>query len=169
MEFTFEGILEKYDNKLWNYHVKIPVELIIKIKAAKENRFVCTINDKVSFPCAPMPEGDNTFFIIINQKYRTQLGVKLGDILHVNMVVDESTYGMPLPAELEEMLAQEPQFDFYFHLLTPGKRRALIYIVDKLISKEKRLEKAIIISNHLIEFKGVLDFKLLSQAFKRGL
>jgi hypothetical protein len=169
MKFTFDGILEKYENKLWNYHVKIPISLMRNIKAVKENRFICTINDKVTFPCAPMPAGGDTYFIIINQKYRTQLKINIGDLLHVNMVIDESPYGMPLPPEIAELLSQEPQFDLYFHQLTPGKIRALLYIVDKLSSKEKRIEKSMVISNHLIEFKGALNFKLLNEAFKRGL
>ena len=73
---------------------------------------------------------------------------------------------MPMPDELCEMLAQEDNADLYFHKLTPGKQRTLIYLVFNLKSTDARIIKALVIIEHLKEHAGELDFKLLNEKFK---
>ena len=122
----FDAKLEKLENQLWSYHVMIPLEIVSYFKVLKTSRFICIINKTTDFPCAMMPAGDGKYFIMINAEIRASLGIKIGDVLNVGLKGDTSVYGMPLPIELEEIFLQEPQFDYYFHQLTPGKQRALI-------------------------------------------
>jgi uncharacterized protein YdeI (YjbR/CyaY-like superfamily) len=74
---------------------------------------------------------------------------------------------MPMPEELEELLLQDPEGDMYFHELTPGKQRNLIYMVSKPKGVDTRIKKALVIVQHLKEVKGQLDFKMLNEAYKR--
>lgn len=64
------------------------------------------------------------------------------------------------------MLEQEPIADKYFHALTPGKQRSLIYIVSQLKNPDPHIKKALGIVEHLKEEKGKLYFRLLQEKFK---
>ena len=97
---------------------------------------------------------------------RDRYNLALGDSVNVLIEEDESKYGMPLPEEMEELFLHDPEGDQLFHQLTPGKQRSLLYLIVKIKSKEKRLEKSFIILEHLKEQKGSLDFKILNQDFK---
>ncbi len=164
--FTFDSLLEKYENNLWNYHLKVPEGIIKGIKKEKMNRFMCSLNNGKHFHASLMPAGEGVYFIKINKELRQKHKIKLGDVVSVNIKKDESKYGIPLPEEMEELLSHDPEGDRFFHQLTPGKQRSLLYLVDKIKSKDKRIEKSFIILEHLKEQKGSLDFKILNQDFK---
>ncbi len=162
----FVGTLEKYENNLWNYHIKVPAEISSFIRDQDRKRFMCSLNEHPSFHASLMPAGENVYFIKINKELRDLHNLVIGTSATVILDEDNSQYGMPMPEELRELLDQEPEGNHYFHQLTPGKQRSLIYIVDKVKNVDKRLGKAMIITAHLIEQKGNLDFKLLNQEFK---
>jgi hypothetical protein len=167
--FSFISKFEKYDNKLWNFHFKIPIDIVGYYKENKIVRLICLLNEEHSIMCAMMPAGQGEYFIKINSDIRKILNLHLGDQLRLTLSEDKSPYGMPLPIEMSELFEQEPLFDRYFHELTPGKQRALLYIIEKIKNPSKRLEKAVIISQYMIMSKGQLDYKELNKAFKQGL
>lgn len=82
------------------------------------------------------------------------------------MTKDTSDYGMPMPDELNEVLAQDYQAYEYFHALTPGKQRNLIYVINKIKSSEIKIRKSLVIADHLIANTGKLDFKMLYEALR---
>ncbi len=163
---SFDSTLEKYENNLWNYHLKVPQDIIVNIKKKKITRFMCSLNKGAKFHASLIPAGEGIYFIKINKELRLRHKLKIGDSVAVLIEKDESKYGMPLPEEMEELLLHDPEGDRLFHQLTPGKQRSLLYLIVKIKSKEKRLEKSFIILEHLKEQKGSLDFKILNQDFK---
>lgn len=163
---SFDSILEKYENNLWNYHLKVPNHIIEKIKKERMGRFMCSLNKGSGFHASLMPAGNGIYFIKINKELRQEHKIELGDVVTVSIEKDKSKYGMPLPEEMEELFLHDPEGDHLFHQLTPGKQRSLLYLVVKIKSKEKRIEKSFIILEHLKEQKGSLDFKILNQDFK---
>jgi len=74
---------------------------------------------------------------------------------------------MTIPPVFEELLNQDIEGENYFHQLTPGKQRNLIYIVSKPKSEILQLEKAIIILNYLKSTKGIIDYKELNNALRK--
>ena len=166
MSSLFDSILEKYENNLWNYHLKVPKTVIEQMKKEKITRFMCSLNQGKQFHASLMPAGEGVFFIKINKELRRDHKLMLGDDVHVSIEEDKSKYGMPLPDEMEELFLHDPEGDHLFHQLTPGKQRSLLYLVVKIKSKEKRIEKSFIILEHLKEQKGSLDFKILNRDFK---
>ena len=84
------------------------------------------------------------------------------------MEKDESKYGIPMPEEMQEALYMDPEADQLFHKLTPGKQRSLLYIIGKPKSSNKRIEKAIVILEHLKTQGGKVDFKQLNIDFKEA-
>ncbi|MBN8567537.1 MAG: DUF1905 domain-containing protein [Flavobacteriales bacterium] len=155
------------DNALyWELHIPIPPAVFEKLlKEAKDKRVVCTLNENFSFHCAMLPK--STFhYILLNKAICKKLNLHLNDDVEVELVKDESKYGMPLSEEMEEVLFSDPDGSHLFHQLTPGKQRTLIHVVNKYKSSQLRIEKSFVILEHLKNRKGVLDFKGLNEDFK---
>ena len=137
----------------WHY---LPVKGNIVKKFGFEGKFkrvVCTINGSLSFQCALMPWGE-IFYIIVNKEKRDSVGIEGGDVVNVELVKDESKYGLPMPEEFQEVLNQDADGDRLFHELSPGKQRSLIYMVSNIKNIDKRIQIALIILEHLKENGG---------------
>lgn len=128
-------------------------------------RVVCTINDGEPFQCALMPSRGK-FYIIVNKKKREALGIVAGDTVKVNLAIDESRYGLPMPEEFREVLDQDPEGDKLFHTLTPGKQRSLLYYLGNIKDIDQRIHYALIIVDHIKEHGKVIG-KVLYQELKR--
>lgn len=103
---------------------------------------------------------------MINKVSREKLGLKAGDKVTLELEKDSSAYGIPMPESLQVMLDQDGVGSKYFHSLTPGKQRSLIYIVSKVKSLDKQINKSLAILDHLKDVKGKLDFKMLNTKIK---
>jgi hypothetical protein len=163
----FEAKLDKFAPQSgWHF---IPVSKEIADRLAfpdKNKRVVCTLNGTETWQCALMPyQGE--FFILVNKQKRTKVGIELGDIVLVELVRDESRYGLPMPEELREVLKQDRQGDKLFHALTPGKQRSLIYHVSNIKDIDRRIHACLIIVDHLTKNKGKIIDQRLYEDLKR--
>lgn len=129
-------------------------------------RVVATFNDEAQNQIAFMRNGDNTYFLNVNQEIRKQLKLKPGDEVKVTLEPDESKYGIFLCEEMEVLLDQDEKGSAVFHKLTIGKQRSLIHLASKGKRSETRLKKAINILEYLKSVNGKLDFQELNQYFK---
>lgn len=166
----FQTTLELSDNKLWGAHFIVPPTIAGALIEGKNNRrVVCRLNDSLEYQCALQPFGDGRLVITVNKKNQQLLKIRAGSILQVSLRPDESEYGLPMPEELKELLVQEEEGDRYFHALTPGKIRTLLYIAGQPKNSETRLRRAIAIVEHLKKTQGKIDYKLLNQELKNQL
>ena len=131
-------------------------------------RLVCTLNDSATIHCALMSSGEGGHFILINKKLRDALKLKEGSPVHARLEADMSAYGMPMPEELAACMADDPAGDRFFHALTPGKQRNLIYAVSQVKDPDKRIRRSLVILDHLRQMDGKLDFKILYAALRGG-
>lgn len=164
--YQFLATVNKFENKLWEYHFSVPQEVgeeISKIHASR--RIICKVNNLPTWH-APILKENGHFFILLNQERRSAAGLLNGDSCEVSLELDHSEFGFDLPKELEMVWAENPLTEQYFKKLTPGKQRNLIYIVDKVKSTGSRMKKALAIAYHLEEEKGLLDFKKLNETIK---
>ena len=166
MQFT--ATLAKFNSPLWGFHVKVPNDVTEHFLKENHKRIICTLNDKVTFQAALMPNKSGYHFININKENRDKLKLKLGAEVQVEIKKDKSKYGLPMPEELEELLNQDPEGDELFHSLTPGKQRNLLYIVGKPKRSETRLKKAVVVIEHLKANGGKIDFKRLNEDMKEA-
>ena len=162
---TFTGRLEKFDGKLWSYHIKVPEDMASLLLEDKNRRITCTLNETHAFPCALM-HSNGFVFVNINKQIRAKLGLVMQQEVHVQIVKDTSEYGMEVPEELEVMLEQDEEGKRYFDQLTKGKQRSLIYLVLKVKNTNSRINKSLAIVHHLKEVEGQLDYKLLNETIK---
>ena len=161
----FTGTLEKFDSPLWGHHIMVPTEIATPL-LNDDRRVVCRLNGKLSFQCALMPKGNGQWFITINKSVRDELDLQLHQPINVQLEKDNSTYGLPMTEELEELLIQDEEGNRLFHSLTPGKQRNLIYIAGQVKNPEKRLIRAHVIVEHLKIHNGKIDFKALGIELK---
>ncbi|NNC82586.1 MAG: hypothetical protein HKN79_03340 [Flavobacteriales bacterium] len=166
MTKEFTGILDELDSNVWNRFVDVPTDIVLFYKKKDIKRFLCTYDNMLTKSCALLSRGDGRYFVMLNKQECKKLGVHKGAELRIKLEPDTSKYGMPMPEEMEELLAQDPEADRYFQQLSPGKQRSLLYIVGKPKGTETRLRKAITICEYLKSVEGALDFRELNQAFK---
>ncbi|MCA1589521.1 MAG: YdeI/OmpD-associated family protein [Acidobacteria bacterium] len=163
----FSAVLESSGNGSgWHF---IPVSRKIGEKFptdGKTRRVVCTLNEGKSFQCALMPSGGD-FFIMVNKGIRTELGILDGDIVQVSLLADTSKYGMPMPDELEEVMNQDPEGHKLFHALTAGGQRSLMWQASQGKDIDTRIQRALIVIQHLKDNDGKVDGEKLQKEFRR--
>tara|TARA_R100000005_G_C5001627_1_gene208845 strand:+ start:1413 stop:1934 length:522 start_codon:yes stop_codon:yes gene_type:complete len=162
---SFTSTLEQFHYSHWSYHFPVSPEITAQFTDGNNRRVNCTINNKITFNTALMPI-DNASYILVNQKVRTELNLSDGDKVLITLEKDTSEYGMPMPESFRVLLDQDEVGSQFFHSLTPGKQRSLIYIVGKVKSVDSQLNKGLAILDHLTEVKGKLDFKALNVKIK---
>jgi hypothetical protein len=155
------------DSPLWNAHIPVHSKIALKYKKAGIKRFICIVDSFPSFSCAIMPNGNDSYFILINKEKMKKWKLNFGQQVNVTLSPDTSEFGMEVPEEFEALLDEDYEFKTHFLNLTPGKQRNLLYLVGKYKSSDVKIEKSIIISEHLKANNGKLDFKMLYNAFKK--
>lgn len=168
MAHKLHSILEKFENnKVWNFHFKIPMNIAAKL-LSQGKRVIVRINNDTSYQCGLLSAGDLGYFVNVNATIRKKAQLKLWDKALLQIDSDDSKYGLPVPQVFEELLNQDPVFGNVFHSLTLGKQRSLIHLVGTFKSENKQLEKTIVIRDYLVQVNGKLDYKELQLAFKNS-
>lgn len=147
--------------------------LIVEGKVAKKlefpdkfRRVICTVNKGTPFQCALLPWGDK-YYIIFNQQKRSEIGAQEGDVVNVTLEKDESKYGLPMPAELKEVLKQDREGNKLFHALTQGKQRSMLYYIGQVKDIDKRIHACLVLMEHLKENDGKIIGDKLAAEWKR--
>ncbi|HND88051.1 MAG TPA: DUF1905 domain-containing protein [Saprospiraceae bacterium] len=134
----------------------------------QSRRAVCRLHERIEWPCALLPRGDGSYLITVNKKTQAALGVQPGSVVQVEIWPDESEYGLPMPEELAELMTQDEEAHRLLHALTPGKTRTLLYIIAQPKSSDLRLQRALVIVNHLKANGGKVDYKRLNHDLREG-
>lgn len=163
---TFKTELTKSPTDSGWHFLIVPKEIERKFGfEGKSRRVVCSINGRDGFQCALLPWGD-MFYIIVNKQKRDSIGIVAGDTVSVELIKDQSKYGLPMPEELREVLNQDPDGDKLFHSLTAGKQRSILYFVGKPKDIDLRIHYSLIVVEHLKEHGKIID-KVLYEELKR--
>ena len=150
----------------WHFLVIEPKKVEKLGFEGKSRRVLCSIKGAEPFACALMPWGD-IFYIMVNKLRRAELGLNVGDTVDVVLEKDESKYGMPMCAELAEVLKQDPEGSKLFHSLTAGKQRSMIWFIGKVKDIDKRIHTALVFVDHLKNNDGKLIHEVLREELKR--
>ena len=164
----FTSRLEESRNKLWGCHFRVPRSVAQRLVTNASRRVVCTLNDAAEYQCALIPGGSGSYVITVNKQLQRKLKVGIGSTIHIALRKDDSTYGLPMPEEFEELLAQDKEGNRLFQALTRGRQRTLLYIVGKSRTPEERLRRANIILRHLLANAGTINYRTLSASLKKS-
>jgi len=158
----FKSKIVKLDSSVWSYALEVPDAISSKFQEF-DRRVILKLSDGSSMHAALLPRGGKGFFINMNKEIRKRLKVDVGDEIEVEISYDKSKYGIFICEEFEAILEQEILGSKYFHALTIGKQRSLIYLASKAKSSDTRISKGIAIIEYLKSSGGKLDFKELNQ------
>lgn len=165
MSDRFNSVVENFNTKLWGHHFLVPDHIAEKYIEGDNRRIVCVINDGPKIQAALMPSKEG-WYILLNKKIREELGIDDKSKISVEIEKDHSEFGMEVPEEFTEVMGQEELAWERFQKLSPGKQRALIYIVKSVKNSDSRIRKALAIAQHLKEMKKELDFKRINELIK---
>jgi len=165
--YNFNAKVEEFENSgVWSHFFRIEVEIAEKLIEGKNRRVLCSINGGKAIQCALMHGEGELYFININKEIRRKNKLEKGSEFQVELEKDDSEFGLPFPEEFNEVLDSDTEAKLFFDGLTPGKKRNLLYIVNKPKSIDKRIEKALVIAIHLKLHKGKIDFRQLNEDFR---
>jgi hypothetical protein len=163
--YTFDAVLEASGSNIYQVHCLVPDEIATALLAKDGKRVVAILTTEYGltheYQCGlqPIPKGCTS--IMVNKEIRKKLSVDAASRVRVQLRKDTSEYGLEMPEELAELLQQDEAGNSLFHALTAGKQRTMLYIVSSVKSSERRIERAIIVLEHLKEHHGKIDFKRL--------
>lgn len=168
--WEFDTSIEDFGktNNLWGGHVVVDDAIVQEIKSQNIKRLICTLNNKETIHCALLSMGNGTYFIMINATLRKKLHLTFGSKLNLKLKEDKSKYGIPMPMEMAEILAQDEVANTLFHALTPGKQRTLLYQIGLPKISETRIKKAVLITRYLVEANGKIDFREMNEYVKNN-
>ncbi len=169
MTFNYDTPLLKDENSslMWYYLIHVPATYAEQLNKP-DRRVICVLNGEKKIHAALMPNGEGSYYIIINKEVRKKLGLGVGSKVNVALEKDTSPYGIAAPEVFLELCEQDPEGSKVFHELTPGKQRSLLYVIGKPKSETKQMEKAFVVLDYLKSVNGKLDFKELNEAFKNN-
>lgn len=145
----FESSIGKLDHLLGAHCIIVPSQVVQSFGGFNNNRFWVTINQKLRFQGGLVALGEGSAYITLNQKRMKEMQLQYGDSISVQLEVDNSEFGMEVPDELIELLAQDQEAKYRFDLLTKAKQRYIIYHVAGVKSSEKRIERALLLLTNL--------------------
>ena len=111
---SFEVLIEKFEDKGektgWTY-IYIPESLALQIKPNTRTsyRVKGSMDNLPIGGMAMVPMGEGDYIIALKGELRRKLRKKEGDLLRVGLEEDED-FQIPMPAELEEALRDQPHF-----------------------------------------------------------
>lgn len=136
-----QGISQLEKRKGGYFYLTIPAELVNQFKNKRHTRFLCLLDNKLSFQCGLNHLGDGNFFIILGSKNLKAIGKQLGDKIGFELTEDPNPLGVAVPEVLEAVLAQDHDLKTTFDNLTPGKKRSVIHSINKIKDIDKQIQK----------------------------
>lgn len=139
------GQLEK--RKGGYFFLRIEADIINQFKNKRHTRFLCTLENSLTFQCGLNHLGDGNFFIILSSKNLQIVNKQLGDKLNFELNEDPNPLGVDMPEVLEAVLEQDEDVKAIFENLTLGKKRNVIHQINKIKDIEKQVHKTIKLIN----------------------
>ncbi|HEX8060559.1 MAG TPA: YdeI/OmpD-associated family protein [Cyclobacteriaceae bacterium] len=144
---NFKSKIHKLEH-LAGHYINVPASIVKKAGGIGKQRFVCTVNKAMTWKCGVVAHKAGGGYILLNKKQMQMGNLKAEQEVNVSLKKDSSEYGMDVPKELKEVLAQDEVGKERFDKLVPGKRRYIIYYVTQVKSSDLRIERAVrLISN----------------------
>ena len=123
--------------------VHVPAAVAAAIASTGSDRVHAAYDGRAPVQTRLLPFGqDGRRYLLLTAEQRRAWGISPGDEVRVELLPDESAYGMPLPEEWAEALAEDSALDRAFGALTPGRQRRILYVVGKPKTTATRRRKA---------------------------
>lgn len=142
--FEEEQIIQQLEKRRGGYfYLTIPADFVNCLEKKRLTRFICTLEEEVTFQCGLNHLGDGNFFIILSSKNLEAVNKKLGGPLHFTLHKDPNPLGVDMPEVLEVLLEQDDELKTIFEKLSMGKKRHVIHSINKIKDIDKQINTAI--------------------------
>ena len=142
-----QPILQLEKRKGGYYYLEISANVVSKFEKGRSTRLKCEVDRQVSFSCGLNHLGDGNFFIIVAGRYLKSLGKELGDEVSFEIMEDPNPLGVEIPEVLSVLLEQDEEARRIFDAITDGKKRSLIYSIQKVKDIDKQVEMSLAFLN----------------------
>lgn len=147
--FKSEQIIGQLEKRKGGYYfLKVNAEIVEKFENKGKTRFICKLDDKMSFQCGLNHFGDGNYFMIISTKRFKLIGRQLGETIPFELIEDPNPLGIQLPETIEILLEQDNELKNKFDQLTDGKKRTIIVLISKIKDIDKQISKTIDLINN---------------------
>jgi hypothetical protein len=140
---SFITQIKRLEHFVNTHYLEVPEAVIQQLSKKLKTKLICTVNQSLTFQCGLVALGEGRAYITLSGKRMKQLGVSYGHEVAVLLEEDESTYGMEVPEELAELLAQDDEGKKRFHGLPMGKQRYIIFYISSVKSSQLRIDRAV--------------------------
>lgn len=141
--YTSEQTIGQLEKRKGGYFfLKIEADIINQFKNKRQTRFLCTLENSLTFQCGLNHLGDGNFFIILSGKNLQAVNKKLGDTICFELNEDPNPLGVDMPEVLEAVLEQDDTVKANFESLTLGQKRSVIFALNKIKDIDKQILNA---------------------------
>lgn len=89
------------------------------------------------------------YVISFGKRYQKELGVIPSDYFKLQLLEDQSKYGVVVPEALKAVMDSDPAGLEIFETLTPGRKRGLIYYIARFKTEQTQIDKSLLIFENL--------------------
>ena len=125
------------------FYLTISSVIVNQYKNKRYTRFLCTLEDSLTFQCGLNHLGDGNFFIILSSGNLKIVQKKLGDKIHFKLNEDPNPLGVDMPEILDSIIEQDANLKAIFESLTLEKKRNIIHQIIKIKDIDKQIQKSI--------------------------
>ncbi len=131
------------------HYITLDAEMVATLTENGNKRAIGKLNQDLEFHCAIMPKKAGGHFVNIGSTLCKKLNIKEGSKVTVTFSIDTTQYQFDMPEELKEVLNTDVEADRIFHSLTVANQRGLIYLVAQVKSSDKKIERALKITQKM--------------------
>ena len=125
------------------FYLTISSVIVNQYKNKRYTRFLCTLEDSLTFRCGLNHLGDGNFFIILSSGNLKTVQKQLGDKIHFELNEDPNPLGVDMPEILDSIIEQDADLKAIFESLTLGKKRNIIHQIIKIKDIDKQIQTSL--------------------------
>jgi uncharacterized protein YdeI (YjbR/CyaY-like superfamily) len=138
-------------DNLWHSRIEIPLDYLKECLLENEKRVVISLYG-IEFQRAIHRKKETDLrYIYLSTEMLKRLNAKEGDLILLEIKKDTSELQAPMPEEWEAVLWDWPEVEGYFNKLSIGKRRSIVFAIDRLKTSDARIRKALHFARKLTE------------------
>jgi len=140
IRIVLETELAQLESRLGGYFaILLEASDVEPLPQGRKTRILCSVNGAPSFHCGIQPRGEGKGYIMISKDRKRALNLEWGQPLIAVIAPDPSPLGAPMPEVLEALLEQDDVFRREFETWTPGKKRSLIFGMERMKNPDKQV------------------------------
>jgi len=142
--FTFQQDIRQLEKRRGGYYYfKVDAEVVEQFEKKRQTRLVCTVDGKLSYSCGLNHFGDGNYFLILATRHLKTLQKELGDTVSFEIREDPNPLGVAVPEVLQVLLGQDDLAQKRWDALTDGKKRSLIYSIQRVKDIDKQVKMSL--------------------------